>query len=123
MAKTVLIVDDSKPVRQLITFLLERAGFYVIAAIHGKDALEKFRESKVDIMITVLTMPEMDGVELIRTVRTTTSQFIPIVILTTGAQEAEKQEAWQAGASGWIKKPFTPAELVGLVNKLAVQGA
>jgi two-component system chemotaxis response regulator CheY len=118
MGKTILIVDDSASMRQLVTFALKDAGYDVVAAVDGKDALAKAEASKVDGIVTDLNMPEMDGIELIRQLRTRTGyKFTPIVMLTTESQESKKQEGKKVGASGWIVKPFTPEQLIGVVKK------
>ncbi|HEX8949095.1 MAG TPA: response regulator [Dissulfurispiraceae bacterium] len=120
MAKTVLIVDDSVSMRQLVSFALKDAGYEVIAAVNGKDALVKLDGAKVQLVITDLNMPEMDGIELIKQVRRKPGcKFIPIVMLTTESQEGKKQEGKQAGASGWIVKPFAPEQLIDTVRKFA----
>ena len=118
MGKTILVVDDSVSMRQLVTFALKSAGYDVIAAVHGKDGLEKLKAGKVDMIVTDLNMPEMDGIELIKNVRSNAaSKFTPIVMLTTESQETRKQEGKLAGASGWLVKPFKPEELVNVVKK------
>lgn len=118
LGKKVLIVDDSAAIRQLVSLALKGAGYEVMEAVHGKDALRKLGNGTVDMMLTDLNMPEMDGIEFIKTVRSTAAlKFTPIVMLTTEAQEARKQEGKQAGASGWIVKPFKPSDLVGIVKK------
>lgn len=120
MSKTVLIVDDSTSMRQLVAFALKDAGYDVVSAVHGKDALDKLNGTKIDMVITDLNMPEMDGIEFIKQLRTKTGyRFTPIVMLTTESQEAKKQEGKQAGASGWIVKPFTPEQLIDVVKKFA----
>jgi len=118
MAKTVLVVDDSASMRQLVGFALKSAGYEVVAAVHGKDALDKVNGTKVEMVITDLNMPEMDGIELIKQLRTKpATKFTPIVMLTTESQETKKQEGQHAGASGWIVKPFTPEKLLEIVKK------
>lgn len=118
LGKKVLIVDDSAAIRQLVSLALKGAGYEVMEAVHGKDALRKLGNGTVDMMLTDLNMPEMDGIEFIKTMRSTAAlKFTPIVMLTTEAQEARKQEGKQAGASGWIVKPFKPSDLVGIVKK------
>jgi len=118
MAKTFLIVDDSASMRQLVSFAIKDAGFDVVVAENGKDALGKLQGSKVDMVITDLNMPEMDGIELIKQIRGLPDyKFAPIVMLTTESQEEKKQEGRQAGASGWIVKPFSPEQLLGVVKK------
>ena len=118
MAKTVMIVDDSASMRQVVGFALKDAGFDVIAAVDGKDALGKLNGTKVEMIITDLNMPNVNGIELIKQVRKTGGyKFTPIVMLTTESQEAAKAEGKQAGASGWIVKPFKPDQLLDVVKK------
>ena len=118
MGKTLLIVDDSASMRQLVTFALKGAGYEVIAAVHGKDALGKLDGAKVDMVVTDLNMPEMDGISLIKALRSSPNhRFTPVLMLTTESQETRKQEGKQAGASGWIVKPFTPEQLIDTVKR------
>jgi two-component system chemotaxis response regulator CheY len=118
MAKTFLIVDDSASMRQLVSFTVKDAGYDVITAENGKDALAKATGSRIDMVITDLNMPEMDGITFIRQLRGMPDyKFVPIVMLTTEAQEAKKQEGRAAGASGWIVKPFSPEKLMDVVRK------
>ena len=118
MSKTFLIVDDSASMRQLIAFTIKDAGYDVLLAENGRDALEKMSRAKVDMVITDLNMPEMDGITFIRELRGKADyKFIPIVMLTTESQEAKKQEGRAAGASGWIVKPFSPSQLMDVVKK------
>lgn len=119
MGKNILIVDDSASMRQLVAFTLKDAGYDVTAAVHGKDALEKTNNgTKFEMVITDLNMPEMDGIELIKQLRIKPGyRFTPVLMLTTESQESKKQEGKAAGASGWIVKPFTPDQLIGVVKK------
>lgn len=118
MGKTFLVVDDSASMRQLVSFTIEDAGYEVIVAENGRDALGKIAGTKIDMVITDLNMPEMDGIELIKQLRgKPDTKFAPIVMLTTESQEAKKQEGKQAGASGWIVKPFQPEQLLEVVKK------
>jgi two-component system chemotaxis response regulator CheY len=118
MSKTFLIIDDSAFIRQLVSFTIKDAGYDVLLAENGKDALEKINNKTIDMVITDLNMPEMDGITLIRELRGKVEyKFTPIVMLTTESQEAKKQEGRAAGASGWIVKPFTPAQLMNVVKK------
>ena len=118
MGKTILIVDDSASMRQLVTFALKDAGYDVIAAVDGKDALSKLNGAKVEMVVTDLNMPNMDGIELIRELRTKQAcKFTPVVMLTTESQDSKKKEGRAAGASGWIVKPFTPEKLIGVIKK------
>lgn len=118
MAKTFLIVDDSASMRQLISFTVNDAGYEAVTAENGKDALAKLAGGKIDLVITDLNMPEMDGISLIRELRSMTAyKFVPVIMLTTEAQEARRQEGRAAGASGWIVKPFSPEKLLEVVRK------
>ncbi len=118
MAKTLLVVDDSASMRQLVSFAITDAGYDVLVAENGRDALGKLNATKVDMVITDLNMPEMDGIELIKQLRSMPDyRFAPILMLTTEAQEEKKQEGKQAGASGWIVKPFTSQQLINVMKK------
>ncbi len=118
MGKNILIVDDSASMRQLVTFALEDAGYDVVQAVDGEDALSKATQSRAEMVITDLNMPKLDGIGLIRQLREKSEyRFTPIVMLTTESQEIKKNEGRQAGASGWIVKPFTPDQLIGVVRK------
>lgn len=120
MEKLIMTVDDSTSVRQMVSFTLSGAGYQVLEATDGKDALSKLGESTtIDMLVTDLNMPNMDGIELVRSVRTQQRhKFIPILLLTTESQEAKKQQGKAAGASGWIVKPFNADQLVGVVRRL-----
>jgi two-component system chemotaxis response regulator CheY len=123
MSKTFLIVDDSASMRQLITFTIKDAGYDVLLAENGRDALDKMSHVKIDMVITDLNMPEMDGITFIRELRAKADyKFVPIIMLTTESQEAKKQEGRAAGASGWIVKPFTPSQLMDVVKKFVKEG-
>src|SRR5581483_6333383 len=105
MAKLILTVDDSASVRQMVKFTLSDAGYNVIEAVDGKDALTKLTSS-VNLVITDLNMPNLDGIGLIRSVRGNPAyKGLPIVMLTTESQESRKQDGKAAGATGWIVKP------------------
>ena len=116
--KTIMTVDDSASVRQMVAFTLKNAGYSVIEASDGKDALSKIG-TKVDMVITDLNMPNMDGISLIKALRAMPAcKFIPIVMLTTESQAGRKQEGKDAGATGWIVKPFKPEQLLSVVQKV-----
>ncbi|AAS96071.1 response regulator [Nitratidesulfovibrio vulgaris] len=118
MSKLIMSVDDSASIRQMVGFTLRNAGYEVIEASDGKDALGKL-SGPVKMVITDLNMPNMDGIELIRRIRATPAyKFIPVVMLTTESQAARKQEGKAAGATGWIVKPFKPEQLLAVVQKL-----
>jgi len=119
MSKSIMTVDDSTSVRQMVTFTLREAGYHVLEAVDGKDALSKIQSSPIHMLITDLNMPNMDGIELIRNIRAgSTCKFIPIIMLTTESQVEKKMEGKAAGATGWIVKPFKPEQLLAVVKKV-----
>lgn len=111
--------DDSASVRQMVSFTLKQNGYDVIEAVDGRDALNKLNTQKVDMLLTDLNMPNMDGIGLIKGVRGgTLNKFIPIVMLTTESSDSKKGEGKAAGATGWIVKPFKPEQLIAVVKKV-----
>lgn len=118
MIRKIMTVDDSATVRQMMRFTLEDAGFEVSEAVDGVDAMKKFAAGEqIDMLITDLNMPNMNGIELIRAVRNDASnRFVPIIMLTTEAGECKRQEGKSAGASGWIVKPFKPNQVLAVVR-------
>lgn len=116
---TVLTVDDSPSIRQMIKVTLEPAGHSVIEAGDGAQGLAMAQSKRPDLVITDLNMPTMNGLELIRALRKQPALTgLPIVFLTTESNEAVKQEAKSAGATGWITKPFKPEQLLAVLAKL-----
>jgi two-component system chemotaxis response regulator CheY len=119
MAKTVLIVDDSESIREVVNFTLQNEGYDVLVAVDGVDALQYLDGRHLDIIITDLHMPNLDGLGLIRKVREMESyRHIPILFLTTESQTEKKMEAKNAGATGWIIKPFVPAKLLDAISRV-----
>ncbi len=119
MGKKILIVDDSESIREVVSFTLENAGHEVQKAVDGDNALEFLDGTTYDLIITDLHMPNKNGIELIREVRKNEAyKFIPILFLTTESQTAKKKEAKEAGATGWIVKPFVPEKLLAAINKV-----
>ena len=117
MAKTVLIVDDSESIREVVNFTLQNEGYDVLVGVDGEDALKFLDGRTIDIVITDLHMPNLDGLGLIRKIREMESyKHIPILFLTTESQQARKLEAKEAGASGWIVKPATADELLNTIK-------
>ncbi|MCX6598102.1 MAG: response regulator [Acidobacteria bacterium] len=118
MPKTILAVDDSASMRQMVGFTLRNAGYEVISAVDGQDALEKL-SGPINLVVTDLNMPRMDGLELIRRIRANASyKYIPLLMLTTETQEDKKAAGKAAGATGWIVKPFSAVQLVAVVKKV-----
>jgi len=119
MAKTILIVDDSESIREVVSFTLENEGYNVLVGVDGQDALKFFDGQEIELLITDLHMPNMDGIDLIKEVRKMDAyQRMPILFLTTESQAQKKQDAKDAGATGWIIKPFVPAKLIAAINKV-----
>jgi two-component system, chemotaxis family, chemotaxis protein CheY len=119
MAKRILTVADSKTMRDMVSFTLRKAGFDVAEAEDGKAALTVLGGSKFDLIITDLNMPNMDGISLIKTVRSNSQhRGIPILILTTESNVAKKAEGKAAGATGWLVKPFDPQRLLSTIAKV-----
>ncbi len=121
MGKRVLAVDDSKTMRDMVAFTLKGAGYDVLTANDGKDALNVLGNEKVNLVITDVNMPNMDGLTLVRTLRgNPTHRATPILVLTTEADGAKKNEGRAAGATGWIVKPFEPQKLLQVVQKVCL---
>ncbi len=119
MAKTILAVDDSASMRQMVSFTLKQDGYDVVEANDGHEGLARLKERRFDMIITDLNMPRLDGIELVRSVRANpTSRGLPIVMLTTESQDARKLEGKAAGATGWIVKPFKPEQLLAVVKRV-----
>ena len=118
MGKLILTVDDSASVRQMVEFSLTDAGYSVVQAVDGEDALAKIT-SRVNLVITDLNMPKLDGIGLIRSLRANPGfKGLPILMLTTESQDGKKQAGKAAGATGWIVKPFRPEQLLAVVKKV-----
>ena len=116
---TILTVDDSPSIRQAIEIVLGGAGYAVIEASDGAEGLAKAKSQPVNMVITDLNMPVMNGLELIRALRQVPSLTgVPIVFLTTESSDAVKAQAKAAGATGWITKPFKPDQILSVVTKL-----
>ena len=119
MPRTVLVVDDSVTIRQMVTYTLKQAGFGVVEASDGQDALERLGNARVDLVITDLNMPRMDGITMIRQLRgRAVSKYTPVVMLTTESQDSKRQEGRSAGATAWMVKPFHPDKLLAVIAKV-----
>ncbi len=119
MAKTVLTVDDSASIRQMVSFTLKSAGYDVIEATDGMDGLDKAKSKQVNLILTDQNMPRMDGISLIKSLRATAQyKSTPILMLTTESSDAMKSQGRAAGATGWLVKPFDPQKLIEVVKKV-----
>jgi two-component system chemotaxis response regulator CheY len=119
VGKTILIVDDSPSVRQVVGIALKGAGYEVIEGCDGKDALTKLDGRKVHLIISDVNMPNMDGITFVKEVKKLGAyKFTPIIMLTTESQESKKREGQEAGAKAWVVKPFQPAQMLAAVSKL-----
>lgn len=116
---TVLAVDDSSSMRQLVAFVLREAGYEVVEAADGEEALNIAKERPVNLVISDLNMPKMDGISLIRALRKLPSyRFIPLLMLTTESGRGKRRAGKEAGATGWIVKPFDPEQLLATVKRV-----
>ena len=119
MAKTILIVDDSASLRQVVSIALKGAGYETLEACDGKDALTKLDGRKIHLVISDVNMPNMDGITFVKQMKTQASyKFTPVIMLTTEVSDAKKSEGQAAGAKAWVVKPFQPAQMLTAVSKL-----
>ena len=119
MTRTVLVVDDSVTIRQMLSFTLKEAGFAVVEAGDGQEGLERLAGQRIDLIVTDLNMPRLDGIGFIRALRgQPASKHTPVLMLTTESQEARRQEGRSAGATGWIVKPFHPDKLLRVIERV-----
>lgn len=117
--KTILAVDDSATMREMVAFVLESAGYRVVQAEDGVDGLERASATSFDLVITDQNMPNMDGITLVRSLRELRDyKSVPILLLTTESSDAMKSQGRAAGATGWLVKPFDPATLLEVVQKV-----
>ncbi|MDH3355367.1 MAG: response regulator [Chromatiales bacterium] len=116
---TILAVDDSTSMRQMVAFTLKGAGFTVVEAADGKEALAEAQKAKFDLVLSDVNMPVMDGIALVKELRALPNyKFTPILMLTTESAGNKKAEGKQAGATGWIVKPFNPDQLLSTIKKV-----
>jgi two-component system, chemotaxis family, chemotaxis protein CheY len=120
MTHTILTVDDSRTMRDMLRMALVEAGFNVLQAEDGVHGLEVLQSSTPDVIVTDINMPKMDGFGLIEAVRKDTRyRRVPILVLTTESDMAKKMRAKEAGATGWIVKPFEPSKLIAAIRRVA----
>lgn len=119
MMQTIMVVDDSATIRQVASLCLRQAGYQVVEAIDGSDALAKLKYQMIQFLLTDLYMPQIDGIELTRQVRSMPQYLhIPVLMMTTETQTLRKKEGQSAGVSAWFVKPFDPIKLVEVVRRL-----
>ena len=117
--KRIMTIDDSPSLRQMVALTLENAGYEVVEASDGRDAVAKLGGREYHLFVTDLNMPGMDGIELTRKLRGMPEyRFVPIVLLTTESTQEKKMQGKAAGATGWIVKPFQPADLLATVKRV-----
>jgi two-component system, chemotaxis family, chemotaxis protein CheY len=121
MAKTIMIVDDSTSLRQVVGIVLRGAGYDVLEGSDGKDALGKLIGQKVHLIISDVNMPNMDGISFVKALKQMPNyKFTPVIMLTTESKEEKKREGQAAGVKAWVVKPFKPELLLGAVQKLVL---
>lgn len=121
MAKTIMVVDDSSSVRQVLSIALKGAGYDVLEGFDGQDALAKLTGQKIHLIISDVNMPNMDGITFVTELKKLAAyKFTPVVMLTTENQDAKKQAGQAAGAKAWMVKPFQPVQLLAVVAKLVM---
>jgi two-component system chemotaxis response regulator CheY len=119
MGKTVLVVDDSASVRQVVSIALKGAGYDVLQGSDGKDALKQLDGRRIHLIISDVNMPNMDGITFVTEAKKLPAyKFTPIIMLTTESQEDKKRQAQAAGAKAWVTKPFQPEQMLAAVSKL-----
>jgi two-component system, chemotaxis family, chemotaxis protein CheY len=119
MGAAILIVDDSVSIRQSVRFILEQNGYTVFEGADGAEGLKRLSEQKVQLVITDINMPNMDGLSMVRKIRETEGiKFLPILVLTTESQGSMVEEGKKAGATGWIVKPFNNDKLIETIKKV-----
>jgi len=119
MGKTILIVDDSSSMRQVVNITLKQAGYEVTEACDGKDALTKLAGQKIHLVISDVNMPNMDGITFVREMKKNAAyRFVPVIMLTTEGTDEKKKAGQDAGAKAWVVKPFQPQQLLAAVTKL-----
>jgi two-component system chemotaxis response regulator CheY len=119
MARTILAVDDSASIRQMVAFTLRGAGYEIVEAVDGQDALDKAKNHDISLVLTDINMPRMDGLTLVKSLRVLPHyKTAPILMLTTESSDDMKAQGRAAGATGWLVKPFDPKRLVEVVKKV-----
>lgn len=119
MSRTIMIIDDSASIRQVVSMTLTKAGYEVLEAEDGQDALNKLQENKVNLIICDVNMPNMDGITFLKSLKQLPNhKFTPVIMLTTESQQSLKMEGKMAGAKAWMVKPFKPEQMLEAISKL-----
>jgi two-component system, OmpR family, alkaline phosphatase synthesis response regulator PhoP len=119
MPKKILAVDDERHIVRLVQVNLERAGYEVVTAFDGKDALEKVEAERPDLVVLDVMMPYMDGFEVLQNLRKNpNTRELPVIMLTAKAQDADVFRGWQSGVDCYLTKPFNPMELISFVKRI-----
>ncbi|HZD90712.1 MAG TPA: response regulator [Pseudolabrys sp.] len=121
MTKRILTIDDSRTIRDMLNLTLSEAGFEVLQAIDGEDGIDVLeKQERVDLVITDINMPKMDGYGVIRHIRQQSKyNGMPVLVLTTESEKGKRNIAKEAGATGWMVKPFDPERLIATINKVS----
>ena len=121
--KTIMIIDDSPSIRQVVNLTLRKVGYDVIEASDGEDGLKKLFGQKVNLIVCDVNMPKMDGITFLKNLKAMPNyKYMPVIMLTTESQEAKKQEGKLAGAKAWVVKPFKPEQMIEAIEKLMLPG-
>lgn len=121
MSKTILIVDDSPSLRQVVNIALTGAGYDVIEACDGKDAINKLDGKKINLIISDVNMPVMDGISMVKEIKKMDNyKFTPVIMLTTESEDNKKNQGKEAGVKAWVVKPFKPDQMLNAVSKLVM---
>jgi len=119
MGKTILVVDDSSSMRQVVSMALKGNGYDVIEACDGKDALAKLAGQRVHLVISDVNMPNMDGITFVKEMKKNSAyKFVPVIMLTTEGSDEKKKAGQDAGAKAWVVKPFQPQQMLAVVSKI-----
>lgn len=121
MAKTIMVIDDSASIRQVVGIALKGAGYEVVEAVNGQEALDKLSGQRIHLVISDVNMPVMDGITFLKKLKERAEyKFTPVIMLTTESAENKKAEGQAAGAKAWVVKPFQPQQLLNAVSKLVI---
>jgi two-component system, chemotaxis family, chemotaxis protein CheY len=122
VSRVAIVVDDSMTIRKLVGRVLQQAGFEILEASNGREAMSALEGCTAQVIITDVNMPVMNGLEFIREIRATArNKFTPVIFLTTESEASKKEEAYAAGATAWVLKPFSPEKVMSVVQRVVPQ--